>query len=1155
MQRRPGILGLLALIAILGRAPGRTTDVVRADPPGASPPAQPARSPDVRRVRPASAVSADLPSLFPFGARGLDHNPTQKPWDLVDGALRWLAPLQRPDGSWPALEGKEQYVVGITGLALLTFLGAGHIPGGGGRYADTLDRGLAYLRGQQDPEGCLGPRSTGHYVYNHAFAALALVEAAAMSGAPDAVAAAQSALNFVAMARNPYFAWRYGVMPGDNDTSVTASMWSVLHAADFANRAALRAGLPAPFRIDTPGAFEGTAAWMKKMTDPTFGRAGYQQRGAGNARPAELVDRFPTEKSEAMTAAAAWFRLATAGGSSLTSKSLNLLLGMAPNADDLGAIDFYYWHYGSLAMSLAPASLSAKWFRRLDAALGTLAIRDGTGISWKSTDPWTADGGFVYSTAMAVLSIEARWRYLSPPDGRDITNLLSRDDVDPIIKARVLRWIGLRHATKPAVSATLVARELASPHPATRRAAALALASLGGAGPSIPALAKLLQDPDPTVVAAAVQSLGTAGKAGGTALAAAYSHASPIVRAAAFDAAAAIGKGSGGGAAARTALADPEPAVRVAAAGALWKTEQDAAAATPVLTAALEAPDEPVRLRAIQMISNVGAPAAAAETALLAVTQTGVPALRVEAALALFAVRGRARPETAPLTEALSNEDPFLRERAAQCLGELGSEGGAAARLLAASFSDPDPVVRLETARALGQMGREARDALPDVDSARFDPDPLVAQAATEALAALEPASPPAAVPGPPTAPPSDVATLGEALRHASSAAAVRGSVLTGLAKSGPWLVDLARSGEAIVRIRALEFLGDVGEAAARFRSTASDAAHDADGGVRASALRALGRMAPLDPALQTLLAGAAVTDPDSRARRAGLTGVLAAEKPSPAALDLCARVLNESNASNSTRALEALARWHVGATDESWAMTLARTTAGTSPAIVRVMAYRALGDVPNSTSKAFWSAVLEGTGWEDGVTATAWQAMIGAVTKRDPKTGEALVTRWRQADPPLRARLARAIQTAGDDCVQALVTVLGGPDLQLSAAAANVLGEMATTLVAHSKEILEAASRAADASLPDLGPGYANAPGGIDALVAGLRSPSVAVRTGAARVARHAAIQGVDEDARKALRTALQSAYARESDASAKAAEDLAVKSMEAYPGASKPR
>ena len=49
-----------------------------------------------------------------------------------------------------------------------------------------------------------------------------------MTGSAIYKGSAQKALDFIALARNPYFAWRYGVKPGDNDTSVTGWMMMAL---------------------------------------------------------------------------------------------------------------------------------------------------------------------------------------------------------------------------------------------------------------------------------------------------------------------------------------------------------------------------------------------------------------------------------------------------------------------------------------------------------------------------------------------------------------------------------------------------------------------------------------------------------------------------------------------------------------------------------------------------------------------------------------------------------------------------------------------------------------------------------------------------------------------------------------------------------------
>ena len=48
-----------------------------------------------------------------------------------------------------------------------------------------------------------------------------MFEAYGMTRNPRYKKPAQNALDFIAMARNPYFAWRYAPRSGDNDTSVT----------------------------------------------------------------------------------------------------------------------------------------------------------------------------------------------------------------------------------------------------------------------------------------------------------------------------------------------------------------------------------------------------------------------------------------------------------------------------------------------------------------------------------------------------------------------------------------------------------------------------------------------------------------------------------------------------------------------------------------------------------------------------------------------------------------------------------------------------------------------------------------------------------------------------------------------------------------------
>jgi hypothetical protein len=352
----------------------------------------------------------------------------------VETGLRWLAAHQSPNGSWEAAghgawcdgrpmlsgtdgPGKPAYDVGVTGLALCAFLGAGYTNRGVHPFAKVVSKGLRYLKSVQDAEGCFGPRTTQHYVYNHAIASLAMVEAFGMTGSPIFRGPAQKALDFIALSRNPYFVWRYGVKPGDNDTSVTGWMMMALKSAQLILAEAASRGAPPPLVIDE-AAFDGIRAWIDKMTDPATGRVGYIQRGGGPARPQEMLDRFPPEKSEAMTAVGVLARVLlgeSPQSSALVQKGAERLAALPPvwNPDD-GSIDLYYWYYGSLATFQVGGRAWREWSRAIGANLerqrrdGDPCLLEG---SWDPVDPWGMDGGRVYSTALMTMTLEVHYRY------------------------------------------------------------------------------------------------------------------------------------------------------------------------------------------------------------------------------------------------------------------------------------------------------------------------------------------------------------------------------------------------------------------------------------------------------------------------------------------------------------------------------------------------------------------------------------------------------------------------------------------------------------------------------------------------------------------------------------------------------------------------
>jgi hypothetical protein len=229
---------------------------------------------------------------------------------------------------------------------------------------------------------------------------------------------AQKALDFIALSRNPYFVWRYGVKPGDNDSSVTGWMMMALKSAKLINEDATKRGKPKPLTIDEE-AFDGIRAWLDKMTDPDYGRVGYVTRGSGPARPQELVDRFPAEKSESMTAVGMLARIFMGDDprkDPIIKKGADLTAKLIPtwNTND-GSIDMYYWYYATLAIYQVGGDYWNKWEKGMNDSMVANQRMDGTYCgfkgSWDPVDPWGPDGGRVYSTAVLAMCLEVIYRY------------------------------------------------------------------------------------------------------------------------------------------------------------------------------------------------------------------------------------------------------------------------------------------------------------------------------------------------------------------------------------------------------------------------------------------------------------------------------------------------------------------------------------------------------------------------------------------------------------------------------------------------------------------------------------------------------------------------------------------------------------------------
>ncbi len=319
----------------------------------------------------------------------------------VEAALRWLARHQEKGGNWDSKKygSKWRYDVGMTGLAMLAFLGAGYTHKSG-RFRDNVRRAQAWLMKQQKDDGDIG----GHG-YLHSIAGLALAEAYGMTKDEALRVAAQKAVDYSTKIHQvPYSGWRYKAKQA-GDLSVSG--WFVMQ---------LKSARVAGLKVDG-AAFQGAQNFVEKCTS-VDGWAGY----TGKCRYCHST-----------TAVGMLCRqfLGARNTNGILKKAAVHLTASVPewNADEKGVggrkvnprkTTFYYWYYGTLAMFQMGGDNWKSWNVGLKKALlpnqrkggpldGSLNDVDG---SWDMLGALDKKGGRVYTTALGALCLEVYYRYL-----------------------------------------------------------------------------------------------------------------------------------------------------------------------------------------------------------------------------------------------------------------------------------------------------------------------------------------------------------------------------------------------------------------------------------------------------------------------------------------------------------------------------------------------------------------------------------------------------------------------------------------------------------------------------------------------------------------------------------------------------------------------
>ncbi|HTU21995.1 MAG TPA: prenyltransferase/squalene oxidase repeat-containing protein [Gemmataceae bacterium] len=311
----------------------------------------------------------------------------------VDRAVgRGLDALQimqdKKEGCWRDRHNRPNPAV--TGLAVMAFLSAGHVPGEG-RYGAVVEKGIRWILRKQKPNGLLA--TDGHQeMYQHGIATLMLAEAAGMASAElgqDIRNALAKAVRIILKAQrtngHDRGGWRYRVAHVEG-TDISVTGWQVM-----ALRAARNLGCDVPAE-----AIDRAVAYIKRCQDN--GNGGFRYR------PGEGVTVACTGTSilalEICGKEHHHCEEAKRGGAFLLLRQ---------NLPHKGQQWFFYSiYYGSQAAF----QLGGNYWKLFRPRLHEVLLSMQKGGFWDGNTGDAQQGGRAYCTAMAILALTVEYRFL-----------------------------------------------------------------------------------------------------------------------------------------------------------------------------------------------------------------------------------------------------------------------------------------------------------------------------------------------------------------------------------------------------------------------------------------------------------------------------------------------------------------------------------------------------------------------------------------------------------------------------------------------------------------------------------------------------------------------------------------------------------------------
>jgi prenyltransferase beta subunit len=300
---------------------------------------------------------------------------------VIRGSLKYLARKQNPNGSWGSADEELRHPVAITGYVLMTFQAAGQLPNEGD-YGRQVQAGVQYLLDATAPDGLIGNRNDGQYMYGHGVAAIALGEMYGQTRSPTIRSKLDRIIKVILASQNSEGGWRYRPVAQDADISVTVLQLVAL-------RSAKNAGLD--------------------VRQATLDNAVKYVRRCFHARSGGFTYQPGREPGFARTAAAI-YSLQVCGlyEDEMVQKGSKYLL----DSKDRDSWFTYGHFYAAPAQYMVGGETWAQWYEQIQAILLKHVVNLGELCYWETGLDRTRPVGPIYCTAVYTMILAMPYHYI-----------------------------------------------------------------------------------------------------------------------------------------------------------------------------------------------------------------------------------------------------------------------------------------------------------------------------------------------------------------------------------------------------------------------------------------------------------------------------------------------------------------------------------------------------------------------------------------------------------------------------------------------------------------------------------------------------------------------------------------------------------------------